>query len=47
MAQPAYDDPEPLAVGSAPVPAYGAGSLADLLPTAPADPAKPAVPNGQ
>ncbi|EDY50582.1 truncated phosphodiesterase [Streptomyces clavuligerus] len=27
------DEPEPLAVGSAPVPAYGRGSLADLLPT--------------
>ncbi|MEU6405633.1 nucleotide pyrophosphatase/phosphodiesterase family protein [Streptomyces sp. NPDC046985] len=29
----AWDHPEPLAVGSAPVPAYGSGSLADLLPT--------------
>ncbi|MEV7289822.1 nucleotide pyrophosphatase/phosphodiesterase family protein [Streptomyces sp. NPDC093252] len=27
------DHPEPLAVGSAPRPAYGTGSLADLLPT--------------
>ncbi|MER6914100.1 nucleotide pyrophosphatase/phosphodiesterase family protein [Streptomyces sp. NPDC000594] len=27
------DEPEPLALGSAPVPAYGRGSLADLLPT--------------
>ncbi|MFC9289974.1 alkaline phosphatase family protein, partial [Streptomyces sp. NPDC057052] len=34
MAQPAvWDDPEPLAVSSAPVPQYGSGSLADLLPT--------------
>ncbi|MEU3602529.1 nucleotide pyrophosphatase/phosphodiesterase family protein [Streptomyces sp. NPDC006798] len=38
MAQPdtaAYwpDEPQPLAVGSAPVPEYGSGSLADLLPT--------------
>lgn len=34
MAQPAvWDDPEPLAVSSAPVPEYGSGSLADLLPT--------------
>lgn len=36
MAQPALDpfDPfEPLAVASAPVPEYGSGSLADLLPT--------------
>ncbi|MDX3584859.1 alkaline phosphatase family protein [Streptomyces europaeiscabiei] len=33
MALPTWDDPEPLAVGSAPVPEYGAGSLADLLPT--------------
>ena len=36
MAQPAsaWDhDPEPLAVASAPVPEYGTGSLADLLPT--------------
>ncbi|MFD8607597.1 alkaline phosphatase family protein [Streptomyces sp. NPDC059631] len=33
-AQPtAWDHPEPLAVASAPVPAYGSGSLADLLPT--------------
>ncbi|MFH8220714.1 alkaline phosphatase family protein [Streptomyces sp. NPDC018057] len=33
-AQPtAWDHPEPLAVASAPVPAYGTGSLADLLPT--------------
>ena len=30
---PTWDDPEPLAVASAPVPEYGAGSLADLLPT--------------
>ncbi|MFE7133368.1 alkaline phosphatase family protein [Streptomyces sp. NPDC057638] len=27
------DEPEPLAIGSAPVPRYGSGSLADLLPT--------------
>ena len=34
MAQPtAWDHPEPLAVSSAPVPHYGTGSLADLLPT--------------
>ncbi|MDX2932717.1 alkaline phosphatase family protein [Streptomyces ipomoeae] len=33
MAVPTWDHPEPLAVGSAPVPEYGAGSLADLLPT--------------
>jgi predicted AlkP superfamily pyrophosphatase or phosphodiesterase len=33
MAMPAWDDVEPLAVRSAPVPEYGAGSLADLLPT--------------
>ncbi|MFJ2733451.1 MULTISPECIES: alkaline phosphatase family protein [unclassified Streptomyces] len=29
----AWDHPEPLAVESAPAPAYGTGSLADLLPT--------------
>ncbi|GHD88804.1 alkaline phosphatase family protein [Streptomyces naganishii] len=29
----AWDHPEPLAVESAPVPQYGSGSLADLLPT--------------
>ncbi|MFE9557318.1 alkaline phosphatase family protein [Streptomyces sp. NPDC006703] len=34
MAQPAWqDDPEPLALDTAPVPEYGTGSLADLLPT--------------
>ncbi|HSX98752.1 MAG TPA: alkaline phosphatase family protein [Streptomyces sp.] len=33
MALPTWDDPEPLALGSAPVPEYGTGSLADLLPT--------------
>jgi hypothetical protein len=34
MSQPAtWDHPEPLAVESAPVPEYGSGSLADLLPT--------------
>lgn len=33
MALPTWDDPEPLAVDSAPLPEYGAGSLADLLPT--------------
>ena len=33
MAQPAWDHVEPLAVSSAPVPEYGSGSLADLLPT--------------
>ncbi|WP_255953501.1 alkaline phosphatase family protein [Streptomyces odontomachi] len=33
MAQPALDPPEPLALASAPVPEYGTGSLADLLPT--------------
>nr|WP_112465980.1 nucleotide pyrophosphatase/phosphodiesterase family protein [Streptomyces triticisoli] len=30
---PAWDQPQPLAVESAPVPQYGSGSLADLLPT--------------
>jgi hypothetical protein len=29
----AWDHPEPLSVESAPVPEYGSGSLADLLPT--------------
>ncbi|MFJ9175715.1 alkaline phosphatase family protein [Streptomyces sp. NPDC102360] len=33
MTQAAWDDVEPLPVHSAPVPAYGTGSLADLLPT--------------
>ncbi|EFE78133.1 alkaline phosphatase family protein [Streptomyces filamentosus] len=33
MAQPAWQDPEPLAIDTAPVPQYGSGSLADLLPT--------------
>jgi predicted AlkP superfamily pyrophosphatase or phosphodiesterase len=33
MTHPAWPHPEPLAIGSAPVPRYGAGSLADLLPT--------------
>ncbi|MCX3060583.1 alkaline phosphatase family protein [Streptomyces beihaiensis] len=33
MTQTAWDDVEPLPVHSAPVPAYGTGSLADLLPT--------------
>ncbi|MCT9090769.1 alkaline phosphatase family protein [Streptomyces sp. ASQP_92] len=33
MAQPAWQDPEPLALDTAPVPEYGTGSLADLLPT--------------
>lgn len=33
MAQPAWQDPEPLALDTAPVPEYGSGSLADLLPT--------------
>ncbi|MFE4858679.1 alkaline phosphatase family protein [Streptomyces sp. NPDC056670] len=33
MAQPAWHDPEPLALDTAPVPEYGTGSLADLLPT--------------
>ncbi|MGH4036177.1 alkaline phosphatase family protein [Actinomycetota bacterium Odt1-20B] len=33
MSLPAWDDVQPLAVASAPVPEYGAGSLADLLPT--------------
>ncbi|MFD4749995.1 alkaline phosphatase family protein [Streptomyces rubiginosohelvolus] len=33
MAQPAWQDPEPLAIDAAPVPEYGSGSLADLLPT--------------
>lgn len=30
---PAWQDPEPLALHTAPVPEYGGGSLADLLPT--------------
>lgn len=33
MAQPAWQDPVLLPVDSAPVPEYGSGSLADLLPT--------------
>ncbi|MEU0690359.1 alkaline phosphatase family protein [Streptomyces uncialis] len=33
MAHPDWDPVEPLPIGSAPVPAYGSGSLADLLPT--------------
>lgn len=33
MAQPAWQDPVPLSLDTAPVPAYGSGSLADLLPT--------------
>ncbi|MGW0642014.1 alkaline phosphatase family protein [Streptomyces badius] len=33
MAQPAWQDPAPLALDTAPVPEYGSGSLADLLPT--------------
>ncbi|MEU6120298.1 nucleotide pyrophosphatase/phosphodiesterase family protein [Streptomyces sp. NPDC047123] len=33
MALPSWDDVVPLALDTAPVPAYGAGSLADLLPT--------------
>ncbi|MEU6845374.1 nucleotide pyrophosphatase/phosphodiesterase family protein [Streptomyces sp. NPDC046716] len=33
MTQAAWDDVEPLPVHTAPVPAYGTGSLADLLPT--------------
>ncbi|GHJ40636.1 alkaline phosphatase family protein [Streptomyces sp. TS71-3] len=33
MAQPALDPPEQLAIATAPVPEYGTGSLADLLPT--------------
>ncbi|MEV7611419.1 nucleotide pyrophosphatase/phosphodiesterase family protein [Streptomyces sp. NPDC089799] len=32
-AQPDWDEPELLDLGTAPVPEYGAGSLADLLPT--------------
>ncbi|MFF2652740.1 alkaline phosphatase family protein [Streptomyces sp. NPDC058045] len=32
-ALPAWDEPEPLPISSAPLPAYGSGSLADLLPT--------------
>ncbi|AVH56052.1 MULTISPECIES: alkaline phosphatase family protein [Streptomyces] len=38
-----WDHPEPLAVGSAPVPEYGAGSLADLLPTLAAGMAVPGM----
>ncbi|GAA4897530.1 hypothetical protein GCM10023237_15100 [Streptomyces coeruleoprunus] len=37
------DDPVPLALDTAPVPEYGSGSLADLLPTLAAGPAYPAV----
>ncbi|WP_405186852.1 alkaline phosphatase family protein [Streptomyces anulatus] len=33
MAQPAWQDPVPLFLDTAPVPEYGSGSLADLLPT--------------
>ncbi len=33
MAQPVWSDPVPLALGTAPAPEYGSGSLADLLPT--------------
>lgn len=33
MAQPAWDEPAILPLGSAPLPQYGHGSLADLLPT--------------
>ncbi|MER5260201.1 MULTISPECIES: nucleotide pyrophosphatase/phosphodiesterase family protein [unclassified Streptomyces] len=33
MSLPAWDDVEPLSLDSAPLPEYGAGSLADLLPT--------------
>ncbi|RFU84415.1 alkaline phosphatase family protein [Streptomyces triticagri] len=33
MAEPAWPDPDLLPVSSAPAPAYGSGSLADLLPT--------------
>ncbi|AZM55984.1 alkaline phosphatase family protein [Streptomyces sp. WAC 01529] len=33
MSLPAWDDVEPIALDTAPVPAYGSGSLADLLPT--------------
>ncbi|MEI5034832.1 alkaline phosphatase family protein [Streptomyces sp. S1A(2023)] len=33
MAQPAWQDPVPLPLDTAPVPEYGSGSLADLLPT--------------
>ncbi|MWA14115.1 alkaline phosphatase family protein [Streptomyces sp. BA2] len=33
MSLPAWDDVQPLALESAPLPEYGAGSLADLLPT--------------
>ncbi|MFF1381744.1 alkaline phosphatase family protein [Streptomyces sp. NPDC058308] len=33
MALPSWDDVQPLSLDTAPVPAYGTGSLADLLPT--------------
>ncbi|MFE7454202.1 alkaline phosphatase family protein [Streptomyces sp. NBUL23] len=33
MAQPVWQDPVPLSLDTAPVPEYGSGSLADLLPT--------------
>ncbi|MFD5544773.1 alkaline phosphatase family protein, partial [Streptomyces sp. NPDC127079] len=43
MAYAAWDHPEPLALGSAPLPEYGSGSLADLLPTLAAGMAVPGM----
>ncbi|MFJ2604324.1 alkaline phosphatase family protein [Streptomyces sp. NPDC087425] len=46
MAQPAWDDPQPLAPDSAPLPQYGSGSLADLLPTLATGMGVPGLPAG-
>lgn len=47
MAYPtAWDHPEPLALGTAPLPEYGSGSLADLLPTLAAGMAVPGMTAG-
>ncbi|MFE4968481.1 alkaline phosphatase family protein [Streptomyces sp. NPDC056660] len=43
MAYATWDHPEPLALGSAPLPEYGSGSLADLLPTLAAGMAVPGM----
>ncbi|MEU1167458.1 alkaline phosphatase family protein, partial [Streptomyces sp. NPDC005921] len=43
MAYAAWDHPEPLALDSAPLPEYGSGSLADLLPTLAAGMAVPGM----
>ncbi|MFF4543525.1 alkaline phosphatase family protein [Streptomyces sp. NPDC001406] len=42
----AWDHPEPLALGTAPLPEYGTGSLADLLPTLAAGMAVPGMTAG-